>query len=181
MKGPTLIGIVVLALTLTACTENLDPCARVSQIPRSECGALVEFYEATDGGNWKDRRGWVEGSRPCEWHGVECDGGHVSSISLNYNELRGTLPISLSELPHLRTLSLYFNHLGGDIPSEYGQLENLEVLILHNNELEGRIPDEFANLGSLKKLDLDSNNIGGEIPPGLGNLPEIGRTAAAWK
>jgi len=141
---------------------------------------LVSFYDITNGGQWKDRRGWLEGKNPCERHGLKCDGGHVISISLHYNNLRRTLPNSLIELPRLRSLSLYYNQLGGNIPTEYGQLKSLEVLILHNNELEGSIPPELGNLTQLNMLSLYGNDLTGSVPPELRGIPTSAIDLFGW-
>lgn len=150
-----------------------DVCMSVSEIPITECSALVAFYNSTDGPHWTFKRGWLETSQPCNWAGVTCLEGHVITIAMNYNELRGNLPSNIGDLPNLQTLSLYFNHLNGSIPPELGHLSNLQTLILHNNKLSGSIPPELGKLSSLKKLDLESNNLDGSIPAELGNLTNL--------
>lgn len=152
---------------------NSNICTSVSEIPITECSALVSFYNSTDGPHWTFKQGWLETSQPCNWSGVTCSDGHVMVIALNYNELRGNLPPSIGDLPNLQTLSLHFNHLDGNIPPELGHLSNLQTLILHNNKLNGNIPPELGNLSSLKKLDLESNNLEGNIPAELGNLTNL--------
>lgn len=160
-------------LFVAACGAGRDPCAGASGVPASECAALVAFYHSTGGPQWKDQRGWLEDDDACTWFGVSCAGGHVTGISINFNELRGSLPAELGALSHLRTLSLYYNHLQGGIPVELANLGNLEALILHNNELSGSIPPELGALSSLRNLDLDSNDLSGAIPPELGDLAAL--------
>jgi hypothetical protein len=169
--------VALVMLTICVCVaafgRSPDFCSRVSEIPPSECAALVAFYNATDGPHWKDQRGWLESPSPCTWFGVRCSAGHVTCIAINYNELRGNLPAELEDLPQLETLSLYYNRLSGAIPAEIGRLSNLQELILHNNQLSGGIPPELGGLLRLRKLDLDGNELTGTIPAELGELVEL--------
>lgn len=158
--------------------ESAEPeaahfCSGVSEIPAAECEALVALYEGTDGPNWALKRGWLETEQPCTWAGVKCEEGHVTGLLMNYNDLRGPLPVELGQLRELRTVSLYFNYLSGPLPPELGQLAKLEILILHNNRLEGSIPPELGQLASLKQLDLESNRLSGPIPAALGQLAHL--------
>src|SRR5262245_17874366 len=106
MNKAMLLLIFILTLGLAACnsgspavsgeTKAEQPaasfCSSVSQIPVSECEALVAFYNSTGGPKWALKRGWLETQQPCDWAGVDCIDGHVSAIMLNYNDLRGPLP-----------------------------------------------------------------------------------------
>ena len=43
-------------------------------IPQSECEALVELYNDTDGDNWADNTNWLQTEQVCgSWYGVWCD------------------------------------------------------------------------------------------------------------
>jgi hypothetical protein len=187
MKKSVLLLIFTLALAIAACSENQaetneepqlgrgpqDLCSIITEIPASECDALVSFYNSTGGPNWMFKRGWLETKQPCDWYGVKCGAGRVTAITMNYNELRGSLPSEMGNLAKLQTLSLYFNHLSEPLPPELGNLSDLEMLILHSNKLSGHIPPELGNLSSLRKLDLESNSLSGRIPPELGNLTNL--------
>lgn len=152
MKSATLI------LTLGALLALGAACAGEGSIPAVERAALVALYEGTDGPHWKDQRGWLGEQPPCEWYGVQCEGGHVVGLTLNVNELRGELPAELGDLAELRLLVMYFNHLEGPLPASLGRLGQLETLILHNNKLSGPIPPELGELTRLRKLDLTPEN-----------------------
>ncbi len=39
-------------------------CAAVTEIPQSECEALVAFYISTDGDNWINHSGWLQTNTP---------------------------------------------------------------------------------------------------------------------
>jgi hypothetical protein len=158
---------------LPACANNRDLCAAQKEIPQTECDALVAFYNQTGGPHWKDQRGWLQDPDPCNWFGIGCTDGHVTSISINYNELEGILPAELSQLEEIELISLYYNHLSGGIPPELGQLSELHTLIIHNNDLSGELPPELGAMSSLKKLDLDGNQFGGPIPAEFGDLSSL--------
>jgi len=169
---PLLISIGI-GLLLTACRSQTTPCDSVRDVPKAECAVLREFYEATDGPNWKDHRRWLESPNACEWFGVTCSDGQVTGLTMNYVNITGELPASLATLDRLEVVSLYYNNLSGGIPPELGRLENLQVLILHNNRLSGSLPPELGNLSRLSLLDLDSNDLSGPIPPEYGQLQNL--------
>jgi Leucine-rich repeat (LRR) protein len=174
MKRANLIFPLLLVLLLSACkVQQTGPCAAVTDIPDTECSALVSFYNVTNGDNWKDRRGWLESPQACDWFGVDCRAGHVTSISMNYININGELPAQLANLKQLETLSLYYNELSGSIPPELGELSSLRLLILHNNNLSGNLPVELGKLSELKLLDLESNELSGPIPAEFGNLTSL--------
>ena len=79
-------------------------CGDVTEIPQTECEALVALYESTDGDNWNDNTGWLETDTPCEWYGVTCSEGNVRGISLTFNNLQGSIP---SEIGNFTALSLF--------------------------------------------------------------------------
>ena len=192
MHKSIMLLIFAFTLAMTACSEvqieevgeetSLERgfCSAVSEIPTSECEALVSFYNSTNGPNWALKRGWLETKHPCDWSGVECGAGHVRAIMMNYNELSDSLPPEIGHLSRLATLTLYFNHLRGPIPAELGHLSNLRVLILHNNQLSGNIPAELGNLTNLRMFDANSNNLRGNLPDNIQNLPGSGYGFLKW-
>ncbi len=141
--------------TATQVTINLSPspletfdCKGVSEIPESECTALIALYQSTNGDAWRNREDWLNTITPCGWEGVMCNDGHVERLFLGNNLLRGSIPSELSQLTNLTTLDLGFNDLSGSIPSELGDLSNLRELFLYHTQLNGKLPL------SLKSLDL---------------------------
>ncbi|OAD19685.1 Na-Ca exchanger/integrin-beta4 domain protein, partial [Candidatus Thiomargarita nelsonii] len=183
----------------TIVIEDNEPadCAAVTEIPSTECEALVALYNSTDGANWRDNGGWNVTNTPCNWYGVSCSGGHVSRLSLSLNRLRGSIPTELGNLTNLTYLNLssnfptgptptkfassvfyvffgfYHNSLTGEIPRELGNLTRLTVLDLHYNQLTGTIPTELGNLSNLTWLSLNNNQLTGTIPTELGNLSNL--------
>ena len=60
---------------------------------------LMELYRSTNGSGWRKKDNWGS-TRPFrDWHGVKCDGsGHVTTLALGGNELRGRSQISKGNL-----------------------------------------------------------------------------------
>ena len=85
---------------------------------------LESLYQATDGPDWRESEGWLEGPALGEWHGVRADTlGRVTAIDLEDNSLAGQVPSSLGRLSELMALRI------GD-----------------NNSLSGRLPVSLARL-----------------------------------
>jgi len=156
---------VVLSWSVSASSTTLSQvnalqeafCDSVSEIPVSECQALVALYESTDGANWTVNTGWLATYTPCSWHGISCDGDHVSSLSLGANQLAGSIPPELGDLAALLYMGLPDNQLTGPIPPELGSLSDLIALELPNNALGGEAPPELASLVDLFVLDVGYN------------------------
>jgi Leucine-rich repeat (LRR) protein len=148
-------------------------CEDVSEIPVTECQALVALYESTDGAHWTENSGWLTTYTPCSWYGVTCNGDHVWALVLYSNHLMGTVPPELGDLGYLQYLYLDSNQLIGDIPPELGSLTSLRGLYLSENQLLGTMPPELGSLAYLQYLYLDSNQLTGDIPPELGSLTNL--------
>lgn len=156
-------------------TANIDArnvCKTITDIPLSECNALVDLYNSTNGDNWTSNTGWlaIGDSTPetaCDWYGLACNNWQVSSIWLQSNNLSGTLPENIWNLTGLTYLSLYTNNIYGTIPESIANLTNLEELYLNANELTGSIPNNIGNLKSLTHLNLHHNPIDWKIPESL--------------
>lgn len=74
--------------------------------------ALIAFYNATDGPNWKDNTNWCSDQPLDTWHGVTTDSeGRVTEISLNNNRLSGEAGNTLAPLTALTYLDLYSNNI----------------------------------------------------------------------
>ena len=145
----------------------------LKEILEKEREALIAFYKATDGDNWRRKDNWCSDKPVSEWYGVSCTNGRVVSLRLFSNKLSGSIPPELGNLSNLRKLDLHSNQLSGSIPSELGNLSNLNELDLCSNQLSSSIPPELGNLSNLNELDLYSNQLSGSIPPELGNLSNL--------
>jgi hypothetical protein len=184
-------GIVIAPLIVSITDDDSGDvlCASQTQIPQSECAALIDLYQSTNGGAWSYNSGWNDSLVPCAWYGVTCTGGHVTSIILSRNNLWGTLPASLDRLTALRELDLEYNAISGGIPALPATIERLnlganllsgsipplpaaaDVVVLALNQLTGSIPNPLPN--SLRVLALQFNQVSGQIPPLPPELDEL--------
>ncbi len=170
---------VVMVLVFVSCAAPL-----VADIPAEEREALIAFYNATNGDEWKDNAGWK--AEPLEddgfaaygtggeWFGITVSNDHVTKIEMRDNGLNGTLPPELANLNHLEHLFIMGEwELTGGIPPGLGSLVNLVTLDIIRTELTGTIPPELGNLVNLRVLRLCNNMLSGSIPPELGNLDNL--------
>lgn len=176
---------VLMSLFLSAfCFTSLS-----GQCTHPDFEALMTLFNQTDGKNWIDNTGWIEGEEgsscdPCEddWKGVVCEDGRVRSIFLTQNGLKGTLPEL--NLPKLQVLYMERNDLKGELPDFSNtpkltgvnlddnkltgmipewSLPNLIFFRCHTNNLTGPIPN-FENCNQLEMLNLSQNNFNDTIP-----------------
>ncbi|MDM8566668.1 leucine-rich repeat domain-containing protein [Candidatus Halobeggiatoa sp. HSG11] len=176
MKTIKYLILVVLLITISITTVHAATnCSFPAQteIPETECDALIAIYNNTAGASWTDSpgNGWNQNDSPCSWSGIVCSGGNVIEVSKLSNNLTGVLP-DLSALTNLEHLGFFDNNLTGDIPNLSG-LNNLRNLYLEYNDLTGTIPAQLGNLLNLEMLELDYNQLTGTIPPELGNLTKL--------
>ena len=142
--------------------------------PSSDRDVLEAFYHATGGPDWTNNTNWLSEKPLGEWFGVTTDNGiKVIELDLLNNNLTGTLPSEIGQLPNIRGLDLTENRITGPIPPEIGQLRSLQDLIMLNNQLTGEIPPEIGQLGNLATLHLDNNQLSGSIPPEIGNMNSL--------
>lgn len=156
--------------------NQLEPTTPIKNagIPISERNALIAFYKATGGDDWKNNEGWLgEIGTECEWRGVECESlgigrpeeiDHVTHFGLIDNNLKGSLPVELLQLSKLKGIHLGRNQLKGDIPAEFGQFAELDHIHLERNQLSGTIPKELGQLKGLIRLELSDNQFSGSVP-----------------
>jgi len=95
---------------------------------------------------------------------------NLTSLYLNYNQLTGSIPSEIGNLPNLTSMYLNNNQFTGSISSEIGNLTNLTHLFLSSNQLIGSIPPEIGNLTNLNGLYLGWNQLTGEIPESICDL-----------
>ncbi len=133
--------------------------------------ALVALYHSTDGDNWHNNTGWLEG--PVEtWYGrfrIRND-GRIDQIYFGNNNLSGPLPEELADMERLFRLRIENNNIDGEIPEWLGSMELMQQLDLSGNQFTGPIPSDLGNLTQLEWLDLSGNQLDGEIPGQLRNL-----------
>jgi len=128
------------------------------------------------------------------------DDSKLKFLSLQDNELEGTLPKDIhtySALTHLdlsgnaltghrpderlanmKNLTYLFlggtNFTEGPFPTVLTILTDLRELSLKQSNLNGTLPEAIARLSNLLLLDLEGNDIEGQIPSAMGNLTKLG-------
>jgi hypothetical protein len=139
---------------------------------QSDSLALVALYRAGGGEKWTRR--WFLSQSLTQWAGVERDDdGRVVGLSLNENNLSGSLPDDLRFLNKLQYCLLNNNSLSGAIPDGVNHLTGLEILDLSNNGFTGNIPHMGALIG-LRMLDLSENGFtAAAIPAFLTGLTQL--------
>jgi Leucine-rich repeat (LRR) protein len=161
---------------------------------------LKEIYEQLGGDDWYNNDNWLQESKEvCEWYGVNCNADKtIQSLKLNSNNLRGTMPEDVWQIPGLQTLWLYSNPLlditfqkvhkanklqtlliDSTLVSSIDGLEQasdtLEEIDLRFNYLEGEFPyRQIAELTNLKVLSIANNRLSGKLNSyGLGEKTKL--------
>ena len=142
-----------------------------AQISNTEKKALKAFYKNTYGPTWNNS--WNLKEDVSSWHGITVKEGHVVSIKLHNNGLKGSIPHELGALEHLEELDLAFNQLQGQLPQSILELPNLKVLKLEMNGLSGNLPTDFSKCKELKVLSLFNNSLEGTIPSQIGDASAL--------
>jgi Leucine-rich repeat (LRR) protein len=159
---------------------------------------LSQFYDALGGSRWVRKDRWKSTSAPvCNWFGVHCssDGNqHVEQIVLPTNNLIGTVPTQIFQLPYLETLILNSNKIQIDLSfvnnsrslltldlsntgirsvEGIGGSKLLRDLNIASNMLRGSIPEEIFNIGTLEQLTFDYNSLTGLLSSKLQSLSNL--------
>ena len=123
--------------------------------------ALIAFYNATGGPNWKDNTNWCSDQPLDTWHGVITDSeGRVTEIGLNNNNLSGEAGNTLAPLTALTYLDLYSN--------------NLSTLDVSANTALTELSCSFNNL---RELDVSANTALTDLSCGDNNISELDLSA----
>lgn len=154
--------------------DDLTDCSMFDQYPDYE--ALSSLFYATNGLDWTNQEGWRDGMQdpyndPCEWVGVTCAEGRVTSLVLSSNNLDGQIPAEIGELDKLKFLLFTDNNLSGSIPDAIGELPELQSFSIFGNNISGEIPTSLGQLSKLKTLIFAKNNLTESIPASLGDIP----------
>ena len=172
---------------------------------KNERAILSELYSALGGANWDYQDNWLSEEKGiCVWYGITCgvvdtpDAGDsaVERINLDGNNLIGTLPSSVYNLPDLKEISVMrnqvtitFNNIENATNLENLYLEGVQLtsldgvenaiglkkLILSDNGLKGPFPDNLYGLMRLEELMLDDNEFTGTLPANISTWSRMTR------
>jgi len=103
---------------------------------------------------WINNEGWMAFKDECKWFGITCnDKKEVVSISLQGNQLSGSIPTQLGLLSQLSRLQLSSNALTGTIPEELSLLNELVEFDVENTALQGPVPKKICDVVGLKVME----------------------------
>jgi hypothetical protein len=97
----------------------------------------------------------------------------LDTISIEHNNVSGTLPSELGLHTRLAMVNLQYNRLSGVIPQTLSSLGEAQVIMLNDNRLSGTLPTALGNAASLRYLNASWNSLSGTLPPSLGNLTAL--------
>lgn len=194
-KPPTNPQLCMKSLTILLIAFIFSLNSYADTISDKEKNALIKFYHATNGANWKIK--WDLSLSVSTWYGVQTENGKVIGLYLEDNNLEGELPPvffdltnlvaidfhknslhgklspEIGRLKQLEVLSLFDNKIEGDLPGSIYQLSTLKILLLNNNKLSGTLSSEIINFHALQNLSLFDNSFEGEIPKELEKLHNL--------
>ncbi|MCX6823258.1 MAG: leucine-rich repeat domain-containing protein [candidate division SR1 bacterium] len=152
----------------------IDPvasCAGVTEIPETECQALLTLYNTTNGDAWTDNSNRGDILSICgSWTGVSCQNNQVISLDLHGDNLDGPIPSEISQIGGLQALLLYDNRITS-LPASIGDLTELDGLAVNGNLLTS-LPSEIGNLSNLTFLGVGGNRLT-FLPYEIGNLSHL--------
>jgi Leucine-rich repeat (LRR) protein len=89
----------------------------------------------------------------------------LTDLLFDANEITGLIP----HVPSLTSISLAYNNIEGTLPEYLGLMTNLEELILTENLITGHLPEIFQDLAKLKRFAISGN----EISEGIHHLFQL--------
>ena len=81
----------------------------------------------------------------------------LTGLHMTYNNLKGTIPEELFDLPLLEILAVSENELTGAIDKRLGDLTNLMEFYCYGNKLTGTIPSEIGKLTKMQIITVSSS------------------------
>lgn len=89
-------------------------------------------------------------------------------VDYSRNNLVGSIPTSLFELPLLEIVYLFENRLSSSIPENFGNSPFLRDFYIYSNVLLGTVPSiQPGQLPVFTEFRLENNQIGGTMPASI--------------
>ncbi|KAI9186159.1 hypothetical protein LWI28_014274 [Acer negundo] len=166
----------------------LNTCAFGATLPNDEVEALREIAKTIGKRDWNfsvdpcsGKWGWatlnpVKGSEnavTCNCSFANATLCHVVSIVLEFNQLSGSLPPELGNLPSLERFLISSNNFSGALPATFAKLTTMKDLRISDNRFSGQIPNFIQNWTKLEKLVVQASGLVGPIPSGIAALEKL--------
>ncbi|CAJ1940120.1 unnamed protein product [Cylindrotheca closterium] len=142
---------------------------------------LLGLFQATSGFDWTDSTNWFQQrSDVCNWKGVTCytqfesderRNGQIQQINLRKNNLKGTLPAMIFEIPFLETIDVDDNP---DLDIDFSGIDKAQFL--KELSMSGTDVKDLSNIGAAPKLEnlhMTDTGFRGKLPSGLFQLTEL--------
>lgn len=145
----------------------------IYRLNTEEYDILQSAYQGLSGSEWKNKWDFSMGIKGAKnLYGVTFKEGHVVSIVLDNNNLAGTFPFGLLDLPYIESINVSYNNLNGDAgqglrsyTKEHPDAgKSLKSLKINSNQIEGNIGLMASLLPSLTDLDAAGNRFS-EVSP----------------
>ena len=137
---------------------------------------LMDFFNALDGPNWKNKEGWGTDQPLNNWYGVSSYGeDNKLELYFHENNLKGEVPASIADLGDVLTgfTLFYESGVSGEIPASVGKLVNLRMFNLVATSITS-VPDVFADLKSLQYVQIAANeSLSCPLPYSIGDAPSL--------
>ena len=154
-----------------ASMDNYDEFSVANDIRATELAlereALIAFYKALDGDNWKTNYGWCSDDPVGSWYGVRTNQeGYVYELWLYENGLKGDVPAEFGNLKHLTYIVLSDKDVTS-LPAEIGNMDAVNRIMIFASNITS-LPDEIGNMKSLKSISVGNTPLE-SIPEAIGN------------
>jgi len=145
------------------------------------------FYYSMGGKSWTNEFNFLTPNMTtCQWGqsymrpsglfrvGIGCTRDfRIGDITLDQNNLVGSLPAELGFLSEIRYFSIISNSVSGTFPDRLKYWRKLIIFDAYANSLSGEIPEWIANWSTIRSIRLSSNELSGTLPSGMKNLTEV--------
>eukprot|EP00268_Persea_americana_P007045 TRINITY_DN12589_c0_g1_i19.p2 TRINITY_DN12589_c0_g1~~TRINITY_DN12589_c0_g1_i19.p2 ORF type:complete len:198 (+),score=19.47 TRINITY_DN12589_c0_g1_i19:3960-4553(+) len=98
---------------------------------------------------------------------------HLEHLHLPYNNLSGTIPEQVLNIPSLILLEVDMNSLTRSLLFDANKLKRLTLLSITNNKLSNDIPSSMGTCTNLEYLYMNGNFFQGSIPSSMSSLNVI--------